>query len=86
MGFYHRDTQRIFLEIVRLSEVEAPQSDSANGASTSLSLTNNTENILMKMSALAPIEVEILLLFSLKSKRLERIAGLAPEKNNSKLL
>jgi hypothetical protein len=34
----------------------------------------------MKMIALAPIEVEILLLFSLKSKRLKRIAGLAPEK------
>jgi hypothetical protein len=28
---------------------------------------------------LAPIAVEILLLFSLKSKRLKRIAGLAPE-------
>ncbi|SHG32166.1 hypothetical protein SAMN05444481_103363 [Flavobacterium frigidimaris] len=33
----------------------------------------------MKTIALAPIEVEILLLFSLKSKRLKRIAGLAPE-------
>ncbi|WP_374175404.1 hypothetical protein [Flavobacterium tructae] len=33
----------------------------------------------MKMIALAPIAVEILLLFSLKSKRLKRIAGLAPE-------
>jgi hypothetical protein len=34
----------------------------------------------MKIAALAPIEVEILLLFSLKSKRLKRIAGLAPKK------
>jgi len=34
----------------------------------------------MEMIALAPIEVEILLLFPLKSKRLERIAGLAPKK------
>jgi hypothetical protein len=34
----------------------------------------------MKIIALAPIEVEILLLFSLKSKRLKRIAGLAPKK------
>ena len=34
----------------------------------------------MKMIVLAPIEVEILLLFSLKSKRLKRIAGLAPKK------
>jgi len=33
---------------------------------------------LLKTAALAPIEVEILLLFSLKSKRLERIAGIAP--------
>ncbi|MFH6963130.1 hypothetical protein ACHRVK_12085 [Flavobacterium plurextorum] len=39
----------------------------------------------MKIIALAPIEVEILLLFSLKSKRLKRPeasgAGLAPEKD-----
>jgi len=35
----------------------------------------------MKMSALAPIEVKILFLASLARKRLERIAGLAPEKN-----
>jgi len=34
----------------------------------------------MEMIALAPIEVEILLLFPLKSKRLKRIAGLAPKK------
>jgi len=34
----------------------------------------------MKISALAPIEVEILFLASLARKRLERIAGLAPEK------
>jgi len=34
----------------------------------------------MEMTALAPIEVEILLLFPLKSKRLKRIAGLAPKK------
>ena len=38
------------------------------------------ENILLKTDALAPIEVEILLFFSLKNKRLQRIAGLAPEK------
>ena len=38
----------------------------------------------MKIAALAPIEVEILLLFSLKSKRLKRIAGLAPEKTIKK--
>jgi len=38
-------------------------------------------DFLLKTTALAPIEVEILLLFSLKSKRLERIAGIAPYKN-----
>jgi len=32
----------------------------------------------MKNTALAPIEVEILLFFSLKNKRLKRIAGIAP--------
>ncbi|WP_132011942.1 MULTISPECIES: hypothetical protein [unclassified Flavobacterium] len=37
----------------------------------------------MKMIALALIAVEILLLFSLKSKRLKRIAGLAPKKRFS---
>ena len=35
----------------------------------------------MKIIALAPIGVEILLLLSLKSKRLRRITGLAPEKD-----
>jgi hypothetical protein len=34
--------------------------------------------LLLETAPLAPIGVEILLLFSLKSKRLERIAGLAP--------
>ena len=38
------------------------------------------ENVLLEMIVLALIEVEILLCFSLKHKRLQRIAGLAPEK------
>jgi hypothetical protein len=42
------------------------------------------ENIVMKTIALAPIEVEILLIFSLKSKRLKRIAGLTPENDYAK--
>ncbi|OMQ08719.1 hypothetical protein BXU01_20205 [[Flexibacter] sp. ATCC 35103] len=42
------------------------------------------ENIVMKTIALAPIEVEILLIFSLKSKRLKRIAGLAPKNDHAK--
>ena|GEM_PF-4250980 len=37
-------------------------------------------NVSKFLSVLAPIAVEILLFFSLKNKRLERIAGLAPKK------
>ena len=83
MGLFHRDTQRFpqrFAKIVRLSEVDAPQSDSAHETSTSLSLTKKTIKYSFENECLAPIEVEILLLFSLKSKRLKRIAGLAPKK------
>ncbi|PTS92561.1 hypothetical protein DBR27_19590 [Flavobacterium sp. HMWF030] len=41
-----------------------------------------TKKHLIKPKALALIEVKILFIFSLKIKRLQRIAGLAPKKIN----